>query len=108
MQAIMRWRFLDGIPHKQSDNSGWSVDGEKVYDAYTMACIFAECQMSFPYYWEDETNPSYAKKFDAVLEEIMLQPDKVSFDGLEKAYSSQEWNLIKRLQEKLLSKQKEV
>lgn len=32
MQAIMRWRFLDGIPHKQSDNSGWSVDGEKVYD----------------------------------------------------------------------------
>lgn len=107
LRDIMRWAFIDEIPHKQSDESGWSIDGKQIYDPCTMACIFAECQMSFPYYYEDNVNPTYAKNFDELLEKIMLQADRVSFGGLEMAYSSQEWNLINRLQEKLLIKWKE-
>ena len=34
----------------------------------------------------------------------MLNPEEISFTGLEKAYSNQEWNLIQRFQQKLLVK----
>lgn len=104
MRDIMRWKLTEGIPHIVSDKSGWSIDGEQVYDTLTMACVFAECQLSFPYYYKDKMNPSYANSFDELLEEIMLRPDKLSFDGLEESYSSQEWNLLNRIQKKFLSK----
>lgn len=107
LQDIMKWKFMEGIPHKQSDKLEWSIDGEVTYDTFTMACTYAECFLSFPYYYGDRTNPTYAKYFDEVLEQIMLNPEKITFDGLEKAYSLQEWNLLKCLQEKLLEKKKE-
>lgn len=107
MRDIMRWGDWVSMPHRQSNGSGWSIDGEQIYDTYTMACVFTECKMSFPYYFEDKANPNYAETFEEVLEEIMLYPERVSVDGLEKAYSPQEWNLLNRLKMKMQSKSEE-
>ena len=66
--------------------------------------LYAECEVSYPYYNENKLNPCYAKSFEEILSKIMLNPEEISFTGLEKAYSNQEWNLIHRFQQKLLVK----
>ncbi len=100
---IMGWIYPKGIPHKVSDGVSWSIDGKDVYDVYTIACVFSECRLMFPYYYDDKTNPTYEKTFDKLLEKVMLTPDKISFDGLRESYSAQEWNLINHLREKMIN-----
>ena len=69
-----------------------------------MACIYAGCEIAYPYYYEEEYNPRYTKSLDDILEKVMTDGDKIKFDGLEKAYSAQEWNLICRLRQKIVDK----
>lgn len=95
--------FVKGIPHKK--DGVWTMDDDpSTYDTYGMACRYAGCELSYPYYKEDVKNPRYADTFEEILEKTMLFPQDISIEGLERAYSPQEYHLVISLREKLLER----
>lgn len=94
--------FMNGIPHKKDDMWIMSEEEGKEYTTYQMAGYYAGCELSYPYYYREIKNPRYAESFEEVLEKIMLFPQDNSVEGLEAAYSQQEYHLLMILRGKLL------
>lgn len=103
IRVMTAWRrlFGKGIPHEKDGR--WTLDDDdKSYDSYEMACLYAGCELSYPYYEDGIKNPKYVDTFEEVLEKVMLFPEDISIEGLERAYSTQEYHLVLVLQEKIL------
>lgn len=97
------WRqiFTKGIP-KQKDGVWTLNDDDKLYNTFEMACHYAGCDLSYPYFQDDVKSPKYADSFEEVLENVMLSPKDTTIEGLERAYSQQEYHLVVTLRKKLL------
>lgn len=94
--------FMQGIPHKKDDMWIMREEEDKEYTTYQIACYYSGCELSYPYYSKGIKNPRYAESFEEVLEKIMIFPQDNSVEGLEKAYSEQEYHLLMALRQKLL------
>ncbi len=103
VRVMTAWRrlFGKGIPHEKDGR--WTLDDDdKSYDSYEMACLYAGCELSYPYYEDGTKNPKYVDTFEEVLEKVMLFPEDISIEGLEMAYGPQEYHLVMTLRKKLL------
>lgn len=94
--------FMNRIPHKKDDMWIMREEEDKEYTTYQMACYYSGGELSYPYFNKGIKNPRYAESFEEVLEKIMLFPQDNSIEGLEKAYSQQEYHLLMTLHKKLL------
>ena len=99
---IWQQLFMNGIPHRKDGMWIMRDEEDKIYSTYQMACYYARCDLSYPYYKGEIKNPRYAETFDEVLEQVMLFPEETSIEGLEDAYSQQEYHLAMTLRKKLL------
>lgn len=89
VDVVRWWKENKGLPRFDSEQDCWKLEGnEEEYNATDTAKFFASCELKYPFYRNNSTQPEYANSFDEILNELLKYPRDISIEGMEKMYGA--------------------